>query len=588
MCGIVGYVGAGRAAEILYRGLIKLEYRGYDSAGISTLSGGVIRTAKHGGRVSALAEDLGRLEGCTGIGHTRWATHGEANDVNAHPHCAGAFSVVHNGMIENYAELKEELLSEGAVFSSQTDSEVIVRLLAKYDDGDALAAVRRTVARLKGSFAIAVLCAHFEGLIAVRYKSPVIVGYGAGENFLASDVPALIGKAEKISVLDDGDIAVIRAESVVIYGKDGSAVKRAAMPVPLRDEDELLDCPHYMLKEMRENARTVRRTVTEFREKVNRRRLRKALRSADAVVLVGCGTAYNSALAAMRLFRRALRCRCTAEIASELRYDPPEITPDTLVIAVSQSGETADTVEAAAMLRERGATVVAVTNAGYSAVTRVAHLVVPVCAGNELCVAATKSYIGQLACFHLMAALACGADREGALSAVADKIQTVLTDSRQAADVARLCAQSAAVFFLGRATDYDVAVEGSLKLKEVSYIFSDAYPAGELKHGTLALVDERTLAVVVICDGRIAEKSENAVEQVLSRRGKVAVVTTLPCVAERVKDKAEAVWLLPECPAELSPFLSATAMQMIAYHAALDLGRDPDKPRNLAKSVTVE
>lgn len=588
MCGIVGYAGSKPAARILYEGLQKLEYRGYDSAGLSTLSEGRINTVKHSGRVSGLSGDICGLNGNIGIGHTRWATHGEATDENAHPHCFGAFSVVHNGIIENYAELKEQLVLRGETFSSQTDSEVVAHLLNLYYDGDLAQAVRKTVEKLRGSYALAILCRDYNGIIAVKYKSPVIVGYGDGGNFVASDIPALVGKARKITVLEDGESAYVTAEGVTVYDKDNNRVVRSAQPIVSAEGNENLNYPHYMIKEMNENSRTVRRTAEEFFEKVNRRKLKEYLRGADRVLLVGCGTAYNSALVAKRIFEKALGCFCTAEIASELRYDCPKVTSDTLVIAVSQSGETADTVEAASMLREAGAKVVAVTNVTYSAITRVAHLVVPVCAGSELCVAATKSYIGQLTCFHLMAALVGQNDVENKLYEVADGIDKVLSEGKYAAQIAEYCAQSSAVFFLGRGTDYDVAIEGSLKLKEVSYIFSDAYPAGELKHGTLALVDEKTLTVVVISNAALAEKSENAVEQVVSRRGRVAVITTISEVAERLKDKAEIVWLLPDCPADMSQFLSVTALQYIAYDAAVGLGHDPDKPRNLAKSVTVE
>lgn len=587
MCGIVGYAGKRGAAGILYEGLKKLEYRGYDSAGISTLSAGQIATAKHSGRVENLQGELAGLNGGIGIGHTRWATHGEASDVNAHPHCAGAFSLVHNGMIENYAELKTELEGEGVTFASQTDSEVIARLLDKYYDGDVFGAVRRTVARLAGSYALAILCRDFDGVIAVRYKSPVIVGYGEGENFVASDVPALAGKAKSIYVLGDGESAVVTPSEVVILDQDFRAVDRNFQPLTAGEESVQLDCPHYMLKEMRENARTVIRTAEKFTE-VAAGQLGEMLRSADRIILTGCGTAYNSALVAKRLLEGVLDCVCVAEIASELRYRLPKVTPSTLVIAVSQSGETADTVEAADALKGAGAKVVAVTNVPYSAVTRIAHLVVPVCAGSELCVAATKSYMGQLACFHSMAALAGGQDCVRGLYYIAESIRRVLSDGARAAAVAELCAHSSAVFFLGRGADYDAAIEGSLKLKEVSYVFSEAYPAGELKHGTLALVDGDTLSVVLISDQRIAEKSENAIEQISSRHGKVAVITTLQEVAQRWRDRVDAVWLLPDCPADMSHFLTVTALQLIAYDAAVALGRDPDKPRNLAKSVTVE
>lgn len=590
MCGIVGYVGRGSAADEVFKGLLKLEYRGYDSAGVSVLGNDGFLTVKRSGRVGRLSGDISGLIGQIAIGHTRWATHGEANDINAHPHVYGDFSVVHNGIIENYAELKDELCARGDLFISQTDSEVVPHLLNYYYNGectkDLFAAVRRTAARLKGAYALAILCRGYKGIVAVKYKSSAIVGYGKGCSFIASDIPAVVGKTDKISVLEDGDIALVTADGVEIYN-GARRVERARIAVAEgRANAGLNGYPHYMLKEIHENSQTLTDTVRAFSTKVNRFALNAFLMEADKIILVGCGTAYNSALIAKRIFERAYSCPCTAEIASELRYDLPAVTARTLVVAVSQSGETADTVEAAELLKRQGARVAAVTNAEYSAITRVAELVVPVRAGQEVCVAATKSYIGQLACFYMMSGKI-EAGRAERLYSVAQKIREVISDEEYAQTIAKICAKSRAVFFLGRGIDYDVAVEGSLKLKEVSYVFSDGYPAGELKHGTLALVDENVLAVVLICDERLAEKCENAVEQVLSRKGRAVVVTTLAEVKEKLSGRA-LVWLLPYVPAALSPFLTATAIQLIAYHTAVLRGNDPDKPRNLAKSVTVE
>ncbi|MGN0818538.1 MAG: glutamine--fructose-6-phosphate transaminase (isomerizing) [Candidatus Coproplasma sp.] len=590
MCGIVGYVGQANASNEVYQGLLRLEYRGYDSAGVSVKDNGEFLTVKRAGRVERLSGDISGLMGKIAIGHTRWATHGEANDINAHPHVYGDFSVAHNGIIENYAELKEELIGRGDEFVSQTDSEVVPHLLNYYYCGECrgnlLSAIRRTAARLKGSYALAILCRDFDGVIAVKYKSSAIVGYGKDCNYIASDIPALVGKAERISVLEDGDIAFVAADNVETY----SGTRRVERPSITVSEGysnaDLNGYPHYMLKEIGENPLTLAQTVQGFSCKVNRGALNAFLREADKIIFVGCGTAYNSALIGKRLLSKAYSCPCTAEIASELRYDPPTVTPKTLVIAVSQSGETADTVEAAELLKRRGARVVAITNAEFSAITHVAELVVPVRAGQEICVAATKSYIGQLSCFYMMSERG-GQGMENSLFSTSDKIKKVISDGEYAATVAKLCAQSSAVFFLGRGIDYDVAVEGSLKLKEVSYVFSDGYPAGELKHGTLALVDKSVLAVVLICDERLAEKCENAVEQVLSRGGKAVVITTLAEVKESLKNRAT-VWLLPYVPTQFSPFLTATALQLIAYRTAVLRGNDPDKPRNLAKSVTVE
>lgn len=590
MCGIIGVAKKrGNAACEVLEGLKRLEYRGYDSAGLSVLDGGEIATVKRGGRVSGLEEGAAAFSGGVAIGHTRWATHGEPSDKNAHPHVSGAFSIVHNGIIENFAELKAELLGEGAEFSSETDSEVIVKLIDKYYSGDPLKAVAKAVERLKGSFALAVLCKHFNGIIAVKYKSPVVVGFSESGVTLCSDVPALPADVTSVCVPEDGDFAVITAQSVQFYNSALSAVMRVRRPIFLDQFNAGLGSyAHYMIKEIHETERTVRETCEGFFRTVDVKRLTEYVRGADRIIMTGCGTAYNAGLAAKRFFSDKCGTFCQVEIASELRYFLPKVTPATLVLAISQSGETADTVEAVQELKKAGARVVAVTNCGYSAITRVAHLVVPVCAGAEVCVAATKSYTGQLAALYLISKLngdVFEAQRE--LISVCCGIGKILKEKERAEQLAEMCALSEAVFFLGRGIDYAVAVEASLKLKEISYIFSDGYPAGELKHGTLALVDEYTLSVFVICDEALAEKCLNAASQVASRKGKVAVITSVDGVAEKLGEGA-AVWKIPDCPVNLSPFLSAVALQLVAYHTAIILGRDPDKPRNLAKSVTVE
>ncbi|MDE6691576.1 MAG: glutamine--fructose-6-phosphate transaminase (isomerizing), partial [Clostridia bacterium] len=522
-------------------------------------------------------------------GHTRWATHGEPSDRNAHPHVAGKFSVVHNGIIENYRELKEELAEGGAEFDSDTDSEVIVRLLDKYYSGDLPAAVAATVKRLKGSYALGILCEDFDGIIAVKYKSPVVVGFGEKGVALCSDIPALPEWVSAVCVPEDGDIVSISAQSASFYDSELQPVNRVRRPIFAGQFNcGRGDYPHYMLKEIYETERTVRDTCDAFFRNVDVKRLTDYVRGADRIILTGCGTAYNAGLVAKRFFSDRCGVFCQVEIASELRYSPVHITGSTLVLAISQSGETADTVEAVSALKDAGARVVAVTNCGYSAITRVAHLTVPVCAGAEVCVAATKSYIGQLAALYLISRLTADvftARRE--LLTAGEKVGELLKDCGRADKIAEECAESSAVFFLGRGADYAVAVEASLKLKEISYIFSDGYPAGELKHGTLALIDDNTLSVIIICDESLAEKCENAVSQVSSRKGRVAVVTCLESVAEKLKDTAT-VWKIPECSEKLSPFVSAVALQLVAYKTAVSLGRDPDKPRNLAKSVTVE
>ncbi|MCM1439041.1 MAG: glutamine--fructose-6-phosphate transaminase (isomerizing) [Roseburia sp.] len=593
MCGIIGVaLRRGNAAEEVFQGLQRLEYRGYDSAGLTVMSEkGGLTTLKKGGRVANLQGGVQALVGATAIGHTRWATHGEPNDINAHPHVVGAFSVVHNGIIENFRELKDELISLGEEFVSDTDSEVVARLINRYYSGDALAAVSKAAARLKGSFALGVMCEKLSGIIAVKYKSPVVVGFGDKGVALSSDIPALPSWVSSVCVPEDGDIVLLTSQSARFYSGDLQPVNRVRRPILAGQFNQGTgNYPHYMLKEINETESTVRDTCDSVFRNVDIKKLTEYVRGADRIIITGCGTAYNAGLVARRFFSDRCGVFCQAEIASELRYLPVKVTGSTLVLAISQSGETADTVEAVSALKERGARVVAVTNCGYSAITRVAHMVVPVCAGAEVCVAATKSYIGQLAALYLIANLTSDVfTARSELLSVCGKINELLKGGAEkiAEKIALLCAKSSAVFFLGRGADYAVAVEASLKLKEVSYVFSDGYPAGELKHGTLALIDENTLSVIIICDETLAEKCENAVSQVASRKGKVAVITCLDGVAEKLCKGAE-VWQIPSCPAELSPFVSAVALQLVAYKTAVILGRDPDKPRNLAKSVTVE
>ncbi len=588
MCGIIGGISlSANAAATVYDGLLRLEYRGYDSAGISALDGGAITTVKRGGRVSALGKDAAALAGRAAIGHTRWATHGAPSDINAHPHNSGAFSLVHNGIIENYAELKAELVARGYSFASETDSEVIVKLIDDCFSGDFPAAVAAALRRLKGSFAVAVLYAGFDGVIVARYKSSLIVSGCKEGIFAASDVPALPADAENIFVLEDGDIAVITSGGVRFYDFYLNPVARVQRHIVRGEYDsDAGNYPHFMLKEICQDARTVADTAEAFSRSADLAAISSAVGDAEEIIITGCGTAYNAGLMARRYFEQAGKRHVRIEIASELRYYPPADCSRALVIAVSQSGETADTVEAVRLLKARGATIIAVTNCGYSAITRTADIVVPVCAGAEICVAATKSYLGQLVALRLISRARSALAEAEELVAVARKMPEVLACDEMSSLFADECAQSSAVFFLGRGADYDAAVEASLKLKEVSYIFSDAYPAGELKHGTLALVDESTLSVFVICQPLTAEKCINAVHEVLCRGGRVAVITDDDALAAQLVGIP--VWKLPAVNSELSPLLAAVALQLTAYKAAVLLERNPDKPRNLAKSVTVE
>lgn len=589
MCGIIGYIGCENAAEIILGGLKRLEYRGYDSAGAAFLSDGKIQLVKKQGRVEKLAPLLKDVQSHAGIGHTRWATHGVPSDANAHPHIAGGIAVVHNGIIENYAELKTELISDGAKFLSDTDSEVVAHLLAKNYCGSLIEAMRKTVRLLEGSYALMAICEGENKIVVVRYKSPLILGYGDGGNFVASDEPALAGLCENISILEDGDVAEITADSVKIFDKFFKPVARAKEPNLAVSASLGLDgCPHYMLKELRETPLSVEATARAFAGVKDG--LAAVLKGVKRVVLTGCGTAYHAALIGKRYVECFARIPAECETAGEFRYKNPVIDRDTAVFAVSQSGETADTVEAARLALSLGAKVIAVTNSHRSELTRIATAVVPVAAGPEICVAATKSYTGQIAALYLSAAVLAGDEVYFECAENIKKMPALIGETLESLDMrslAHICASSSGVYFLGRDLDYAVALEGSLKLKEISYVAGEGYPAGELKHGTLALIDVNTTSVVLITDKGLAGKSENAVEQVLSRGGKVAVITNIAEVEGRFAGKLPLV-SLPACDKFLSPLLSAVAVQMLAYKAAAVLGREIDKPRNLAKSVTVE
>lgn len=589
MCGIIGYIGNGDAASVVYGGLKRLEYRGYDSAGAAFLSDGKLGIFKKQGRVEKLAPLLKDVRARIGIGHTRWATHGVPSDINAHPHRAGGIAVVHNGIIENYSELKKELIENGAKFLSDTDSEVIAHLLEKNYRGDLTAALFETVKLLKGSYALMAICESENKIAVARYKSPLIIGYGNGENFCASDEPALAGLSGKITVLEDGDVAEITENGVKIFDKNFKPVLRETEPNLAVSASLGLDgCPHYMLKELRETPLSVEATARAF-EGV-KEKLSSLFSGVKRVVLTGCGTAYHAALCGKRYIECFARIPAECETAGEFRYKNPVIDKDTAIIAVSQSGETADTVEAANLARALGAKVVAVTNSRRSQLTRLADVVVPVAAGPEICVAATKSYTGQIAALYLIAASLTGEENFARLLKKLGEMPALISRTLENLDMrslAHICASSSGVYFLGRDLDYAVALEGSLKLKEVSYVPGEGYPSAELKHGTLALIDVGTTSVVLITDGFLAGKSENAVEQVLSRGGKVAVITNVKAVKERFSGKLP-VTFLPECDKFLSPLVSAVAVQLLAYNAAAVLGREIDKPRNLAKSVTVE
>lgn len=590
MCGITGYIGGKNAAKEVYEGLKRLEYRGYDSAGAAFTDGGKLSVIKREGKVEKLLPLLGGVDSRVGIGHTRWATHGAPSDINAHPQISGDVAIVHNGIIENYAALKDGLLADGVKFISETDSEVIAHLINKFYRGDLLDALYKCAKLLEGSYAIMAICAGEEKIVATCKKSPLIIGYGNGENYCASDEPALAGKCDEISVLDDGDFAEITAAGVNVYNGNFQRIFAGREPnLAVSVDLSMGDYPHYMLKEILEVPQSVVRTGAAFKSVEGK--VKAAFAGVDRIILTGCGTAYHAALVGKRYFESFLKIPAEAETAGEFRYKNPIIDGRTAVIAISQSGETADTVEAARLSKSSGATVVAVTNSHRSQIVRIADVVVPVAAGPEICVAATKSYTGQIAALYLCAASLAGKDADDkkyrALSHVAALAEKVINDV-DVSKVADMCARSHGTYFLGRDLDYALALEGSLKLKEVSYVPGEGYPAGELKHGPLALIYNRTVAIFIITDETLSVKCESAVEQVVTRGGKAVVITNVAGIEKTLPKKVKCVIRLPRCDKYLSGVLAAAAVQMIAYRTAVLLKRDPDKPRNLAKSVTVE
>ena len=588
MCGIVGYAGKGRAAPVLMEGLRRLEYRGYDSAGIAVL-GETLAVVKRKGRVEALAPEAEKLSGRLGIAHTRWATHGEPSERNAHPHRYGGVAVVHNGIIENAALLRAECEARGEVFSSETDSEVIAHLVAAAYRGDLLQAVREAVRRLKGSYAIAVLAEGERVIVAARRKSPLLVGRGKG-SVLASDLPAIAPLVSEVYSLKEDGFALLTEDNVRLFDEELREWEGKPIEFGKVEEDGGKGgYPHYMRKEIAEDPAAIANSIVDLTADSRFSDLNIVLCQTYYIQIVACGTAYHSGVAAKYAIEALSRVPVEVDIASEYRYRDPIVQKGTLVIAVSQSGETADTLAAAALAKERGAKVLALTNVPYSSLTALADLVLLTHAGRETAVAATKSFCAQLASLYsLAAALAALKGRSApSLAPFPALCEDALSRSEKVKDWARILCQKKSVYFIGRGADCAAAIEGSLKLKEVSYLASEGYPAGELKHGTLALVGEDAPVVALLSDERLAEKTMNAVYEVRSRGARVFLITTLPSCAEGVLPE-EDVLLLPACEAVYSPLCTAVPLQLLAYETAVLLGHDPDKPRNLAKSVTVE
>ena len=608
MCGIVGYVGEREAAPILLKGLEKLEYRGYDSAGVAVQNRNGLEVIKARGRLSNLVQriDGGRaLSGVVGIGHTRWATHGEPSDVNSHPHVShsGGFAVVHNGIIENYLELREYLKSKGKVFVSDTDTEVVAHLVEYYYKGDLLEALVRVVGRLEGSYALGVLSRENpEELIAVRKDSPLIVGVGKGENYIASDIPALLEHTREIYRLEDNEFAKLTKDSVVIYNCDREVVSKEIFHV---DWDvvsaEKGGYEHFMFKEIMEQPKTIRDTISP-RLKDGRVVLDNIILTPEQlnayrrIFIVACGSAYHAGFVGKYVIEKLAKIPVEVTLASEFRYCDPLVDESCLVIAVSQSGETADTLAAIREAKKRGARILSIVNVVGSSIANDSDDVLYTWAGPEIAVATTKAYSAQLCVLYLLALYF--ADLKGELSGeelagyveemklMPEKVETLLEANGEVQYCAAQCFGSKDIFFIGRNLDYALSLEGSLKLKEISYIHSDAYAAGELKHGTISLIEEGTLVVSIATQHKLFEKMMSNVREVKTRGAVILNLTTR--AHEGVEAESDYTLYIPETKDVFMPSLAVVPLQLFSYYVAALKGCDIDKPRNLAKSVTVE
>ena len=608
MCGIVGFTGTQQAAPVLLTGLKRLEYRGYDSAGIAVQHEGKILTEKCSGyleNLNRITDNGKNVPGFCGIGHTRWATHGAPTVTNAHPHVSndGHFAVVHNGIIENYALLRAELMEKGFVFHSETDTEVVVHLLDLYYTGNLKQAVMKTVARLEGSYALGVVCDEHPGeLIAVKSASPLILGVGAGENFFASDVTALIGHTRTVIYLEDGEFASLTPEKITVYDCGGRELQKPLSRVMWNTEAaEKGGYEHFMLKEIMEQPRALKATI-EPRVKNGEIVLEgfqlsdEELQGINQIVITACGSAYHAGYVGRYIMEELCRIPVRAELASELRYSNPIINEHTLVIVISQSGETADTIAALKECKARGARTLAIVNVVGSTVAKLADSVLYTWAGPEIAVATTKGYTTQIAILDLLAVYMghrLGRVDEGRYTALVEGIcalpercQRAIDLNTQAAALAEAFHDKPSLFYIGRNLDYAVCMEASLKLKEISYIHSEAYAAGELKHGTIALIDEEQLVVALACHRPLFEKLISNVKEVKARGAQVLAVAQES--ERRIFAEADQVLLVPECDALLLPIPEIIPLQLFAYYVAKFNGCDIDKPKNLAKSVTVE
>ncbi len=608
MCGIVGYIGGRQAAPILIEGLKKLEYRGYDSAGVAVIFNNKVNVVKTKGRLAILEERISGgkdLEGFLGIGHTRWATHGAPSDVNSHPHTnmSGDIAIVHNGIIENYLKLRDFLKDKGYVFVSETDTEVVAHLADYYYEGNLIDTVIKVLGKLEGSYALGVICKEKpDEMVAVRKDSPLIVGLGEGENFIASDIPAILEHTRNIYLLEDNEIVLIKKDSVKIFTTDKDEIKKEIFVV---DWDvtaaEKGGYEHFMIKEICEQPKVIRDTIKprikDGRVELDNIKLSKEeILSIEKIYIVACGTAWHAGLVGKAAIEMLARIPVEADLASEFRYRNPIINDKTLVIIISQSGETADTLAALREAKKHGARILSVVNVVGSSIARESDDLLYTWAGPEIAVASTKAYTTQLSAMYLIA-LYLGLEKGtvskkdiepiiNSLEQIPEKVQKILDFKEKIQYFAAQHYNAKDVFYIGRGVDYNVAMECSLKLKEISYIHSEAYAAGELKHGTIALIEDGTLVVALATQERLFDKMMSNIKEVKAR-GAVVLGVAQEGNTE-IEKEADFTFYIPEIDPLVAPILTIVPFQLFSYYVSVAKGCDVDKPRNLAKSVTVE
>lgn len=611
MCGIVGYIGEKKAKPILINGLLRLEYRGYDSAGIATIEKSGLNLVKNKGRVSELekTEGIDSLVGTIGIGHTRWATHGKPSSVNSHPHAdnSGKFAVVHNGIIENYADLKDFLKNHNYNFLSETDTEVIPNLVHFYyvsskETGKKrfLQAVTNACKMLKGSYAIEVLSSDFpDNMIVVRKDSPLVIGKGNGENYISSDIPAILSFTKDFYLLNDNEYVFMSRENIEFYDESLNPINKEAKNITWdAGAAEKDGYPDFMLKEINEQPKSIRETIgsrISLKGKTTITDLsldKKYLKSINKIFIVACGTAMHAGLAAKPIFEGLCEIPVEVEAASEFRYRNPIINEKTLCLYITQSGETADTIAALKLAKSKGAKTIAISNVIGSSISREADYTIYTHAGPEIAVASTKAYTSQITLLAILAiyfaeTLEMNKDKSEELKkdilALPTQIEEVLKNTDRIKAFAQIIYKEKDVFFIGRGVDYTVAMEGSLKLKEISYIHSEAYPSGELKHGPIALIENGVTVISILTNRLLVEKSISNIQEVVTRGAKTFIVTN-----QELNHNFDEVITIPKTNSLISPVLSVIPLQILAYYISKEKGLDVDKPRNLAKSVTVE